>query len=115
MKWYGDKAKRAIADGAHEGLPLAAEELLGEARRLAPIEEGNLEKDSVASTDGLSAAVTFGVGIASAYAVRQHEELTWAHDPGRQAKYLETPLNDASVQERLNEILGAELKSQLKD
>jgi hypothetical protein len=27
------------------------------------------------------------------YAARQHEELDWRHAPGRQAKYLEQPLN----------------------
>jgi len=26
------------------------------------------------------------------YAVRQHEDLTLRHDPGRQAKYLEEPM-----------------------
>jgi hypothetical protein len=27
------------------------------------------------------------------YARRQHEELTWKHAPGRNAKYLEGPMN----------------------
>jgi hypothetical protein len=33
------------------------------------------------------------VSYDTVYAVRQHEELTWRHDPGRQAKYLEQPYN----------------------
>lgn len=79
-----DEAARA---GAEKGLGLALEHLLAEARKLVPIEEGTLERSGTASRDGLRGVVSFD----TPYAVRQHEELTWRHDEGRQAKYLEQP------------------------
>ena len=74
---------------AEEGLQRGLEHVLGEARKIVPLEEGTLERSGRVSRDGLNGAVTFD----TVYAVRQHEELTWKHAPGRQAKYLETPMN----------------------
>jgi hypothetical protein len=65
------------------------EHVLGEARKLVPLDEGTLERSGRVVRDGLNGAVTFD----TVYAVRQHEELTWKHLPGRQAKYLEQPMN----------------------
>ncbi|CAL9503946.1 minor capsid protein [Streptomyces sp. enrichment culture] len=73
---------------AGEGLERGLEHVLGEARRIVPLEEGTLERSGRVVRDGLNGAVTFD----TVYAVRQHEELTWKHLPGRQAKYLETPM-----------------------
>ncbi|MCO1575029.1 hypothetical protein M8C13_04550 [Crossiella sp. SN42] len=89
MKWNGAKVSVVTRGGAVEGLGKATEHLLGVASQLAPIEEGTLERSGVASVDevNLRGAVSFD----TVYAVRQHEELTWRHDPGRQAKYLEEP------------------------
>lgn len=74
---------------AGEGLERGLEHVLGEARRIVPLEEGTLERSGRVVRDGLLGGVTFD----TVYAVRQHEELTWKHLPGRQAKYLETPMN----------------------
>lgn len=89
LDWHGDRAERRIDAAIADGLTTAAEHLLGASRALAPIEEGTLARSSVASVDrsALKAAVSYD----TVYAARQHEELTWRHDPGRQAKYLEQP------------------------
>jgi len=81
----GELARKA----ANAGHVLASEHLLQVARTLVPHEEGTLERSGAASVDEttLQANVTFD----SVYACRQHEELTWKHDEGRQAKYLEGP------------------------
>lgn len=89
VRWQGNRLWTAQGRRhASQGLTNAVEHLLGEARRLVPIEEGTLERSGKTSVDELDAAVSFD----TVYAVRQHEELTWRHAPGRRAKYLETPL-----------------------
>lgn len=88
-RWNIAAARTGTQQGAARGLRLAAEHLLTESRALVPIEEGTLERSGVASVDegDLTAAVSYD----QPYAVRQHEELNYRHDAGRQAKYLEQP------------------------
>ncbi|MEU2563215.1 hypothetical protein ABZ626_28330 [Streptomyces longispororuber] len=74
---------------ASEGLSRALEHTLGEAKKLVPPDEGTLERSGRADVDGLNGAISFD----TVYAVRQHEELTWRHWPGRSAKYLEITMN----------------------
>lgn len=91
MEWHGDSVSKKIDAATVRGLWLAALHLLGEAQAIVPIEEATLERSGAASVDAskLMSAVSFD----TVYAVRQHEELTWRHDPGRQAKYLEAPMH----------------------
>lgn len=74
---------------AGEGLQRGLEHILGQARRRVPLDEGTLERTGRVVRDDLTGGVTFD----TVYAVRQHEELTWKHLPGRTAKYLEIPMN----------------------
>ncbi|MEU6858828.1 hypothetical protein AB0B28_08145 [Glycomyces sp. NPDC046736] len=89
--WDGEKVEKRLEEALFQGLWHAALHLLHEAQAVVPIEEGTLERSGVASKDrgALQCAVSFD----TVYAVRQHEELTWRHDPGRQAKYLEAPMH----------------------
>lgn len=91
LKLHLDDVRRAAREGAETGLGLAAEHLLGVSRRQVPHEEGTLERSGVAHVDGADLAAV--VYYDTPYAVRQHEELTWQHDAGRKAKYLEDPMN----------------------
>lgn len=103
----------------------------GEAARRAPVETGDLRGSFVVeingerwghTTSGADGSVSFVrdrsdvpadvntiqiyVGTAGCvYAVRQHEELTWNHPRGGQAKFLETTLNEflPTLEERLRE------------
>ncbi|WP_238432755.1 hypothetical protein [Micromonospora tarensis] len=74
-----------------DGIELAAEHLLQVSSGLAPHEEGDLERSGEVSKDANAGAVA--VSYDRPYAVRQHEEMTWRHDDGRQAKYLEEPMH----------------------
>lgn len=54
--------------------------------------------------------VLSGVGNNTIYAARQHEETSWNHPRGGQAKYMETAMNqntDAVKQTIINHIKGA--------
>lgn len=87
----GADASKIVKAGAVRGLTLGAEYVLGESNQVVPIEEGTLGRSGAASVDPstLRAAVSYD----TPYAVRQHEDLSLRHDPGRQAKYLENTMN----------------------
>jgi hypothetical protein len=91
ITWRDDEVKAALAGAEVAGLELAAEHLLQVSSALAPLEEGDLARSGEVSTDDNG---TFAVSFDRPYALRQHEELTWRHATGKQAKYLEQPMND---------------------
>lgn len=94
MEWRGQRLWTGRGRRlASEGLSRALEHTLGEAKKLVPLDEGTLERSGTANVNGLEGAISFD-GV---YAVRQHEELTWKHLPGRSAKYLEGPMNSERV------------------
>jgi hypothetical protein len=103
-------ARGPAREGAARGLHLAAEHLLAEANRRVPLDEGTLERSGTASVDAgaLEAAVSYD----GPYAARQHEELTWRHLPGREAKYLEKPARqEAPV---MLDLIAAEIRRALR-
>jgi ketosteroid isomerase-like protein len=90
MRWHGRRLWTSRGRRlASEGLQRALEHTLGKAKELVPLDEGTLERSGRVDVDGLNGAISFD----TVYAVRQHEELDWKHLPGRQAKYLEQPMN----------------------
>lgn len=104
------KILAAEREGALKGLQKAAEHLLQVSRELVPHEEGTLERSGTVTVDeaNLRAAVSFDMP----YAVRQHEELTWKHDEGRKAKYLEQPMH--TEQATMRELIAAEIRRSLR-
>lgn len=90
LSWEGRRlwTGRGVA-AAEQGLALALQHLLTEAQRIVPLDKGPLERSGKVSQDGLNGAVSFD----TVYAVVQHKNLSFRHAPGRQAKYLETPMN----------------------
>jgi hypothetical protein len=91
MSWQGRRlwTSRGRAQ-ASIGTQRALEHTLGVSKRLVPLDEGTLERSGRVNMLGqLEGQITYD----TVYAVRQHEELTWKHLPGRQAKYLEQPMN----------------------
>lgn len=100
IKWEGVAAKQRMKRGAGQGVFLAAEHVLGEARQEVPIEDAILSRSGAASVD--DAQMVAAVSFDTPYAVKQHEDMTLRHDPGRKAKYLEDPLHDTrGDQERI--------------
>lgn len=95
---------------AARGLQLAAEHVLAESKQEVPLDEGTLERSGKATVD--ETALTAAVSYDTVYAVRQHEELTWQHAPGRKAKYLEDPMN--RERRRVAEIIAAEIRRWLR-
>lgn len=89
--WTQGGKRRAV-----QGLTLALEHVLAESNRIIPLDEGTLMRsgETEVDEDALTGLVTYR----SVYAVRQHEELTWNHAPGRQAKYLETAVNTSRAE-----------------
>ncbi|GAA4684524.1 minor capsid protein [Streptomyces youssoufiensis] len=95
---------------AARGVQLGAEHVLAESRKIVPLDEGTLERSGRVTAD--EATLTAAVSYDTVYAVRQHEELTWQHAPGRSAKYLERPLNAERAE--VARIIAAELRRWLR-
>lgn len=90
VDWNGPQVADKMRGGAARGLLIAMEYLLTEANVGVPLDEGVLERSGVAQVD-----LQQLVGVVSydtPYAVRQHEDLTARHAPGRHAKWLELAL-----------------------
>jgi len=110
FKWNGEEVKRRQREGRNRGLRKGAEHLLAVADPLVPVEEGTLVRSGTASVD--EAKGQAAVSYDGPYAVRQHEELTWRHDPGKQAKYLEEPFHTEGPV--ILEIIAAEERRSLR-
>lgn len=104
------KVKMAIGAGSARGLMMAMLELGRVSRQQVPLDTGALRDSAEASTGNLSelgqASVSDDglVGCYSydtKYAVVQHENLSFQHQRGRKAKYLEDPINDETVQNNM--------------
>lgn len=96
VEWYGDKVDQIDTAAARIGLQLAMEHLLQVSTERVPIEEGTLMRSGTAAVDDhdLIGIVTYSARNDRDnydYAVRQHEDLTLRHAPGRTAKFLEEP------------------------
>ena len=111
VDWNGPQIEALLEGASVKGLTLAAEHLLQVSRTEVPIDEATLERSGVASVDpdSQTAAVSYG----TVYAVRQHEELTWQHAPGRNAKYLEGPLH--AEKDTMLALIAAQLRREIGD
>lgn len=109
-KWHGPLVNARAREGAVRGLHLATEHLLAESRRVVPLEEGTLERSGTASVD--DSELRGCVAYLPEYAIYQHEALDWKHAPGRQAKFLEQPLQTES--KTMNDIIAAQIRRELR-
>lgn len=111
------RARGQAAGALATAVNAAGEYLLGQAVARAPVEEGTLrgsaqlvlivngERHSglgsakaaaiAAAESGQRVTVTAEVSFNTVYAARQHEETSWQHPKGGQAKYLSQPLAEA--------------------
>ncbi len=85
LQQWGEQVREAAADAIAE----VAEQWLEEGNRMVPIEEGTLQNSGTTEVDrsNLQAAVGWGAGGSSDYAVIQHENTSFQHDAGRSAKW----------------------------
>ncbi|WP_338856948.1 hypothetical protein WDY80_05080 [Gordonia hongkongensis] len=107
FEWLADEVMEAVEAATARGLQAGADLLLDESNRLAPIETGDLIRSGRAVADGEEAAV----GYNSVYAARQHEELGYRHDDGREAKFLEKALHRNA--DRINDAIADEIRDAL--
>jgi hypothetical protein len=96
--------------GAVKGLGVALEHLLQVSREQVPHEEGTLERSGTTSVD--AADLRGALSYDTPYAVIQHEDLTFRHDEGRKAKYLEDPFD--SEQQTMQELIAAQIRRSLR-
>lgn len=95
---------RAVARGVYA----EANRIMRMAKGQVPLEDGPLRASGTVEepiVSGTAWEITLGFGgAASAYALIQHENLTFNHAPGRKAKYLEDPVRAAlpTIEARLN-------------
>lgn len=103
------RAQDILSGAAARGLAIAAEHVLSVSNAKAPLEEGTLERSGTVTTDPgqLSATVSYD----TPYAVRQHEELGYQHNGGREAKFLENAMNSetAAVRQIIARTISGEL------
>lgn len=105
--WHGDRMARSIERAQTVAARRGADLLRDEAVQRTPLETGTLRNSAkVTSADG-EAAVSYN----TPYAVKQHEELSYAHQDG-QAKYLETAMADnrKAIGEVIRESMGRSLR-----
>lgn len=81
-----------MKNAARAALTAATNDLLGQAQREAPVEEGTLRGSGSARVIDVGGKIVGEVSFDTVYAARQHEEVTWRHPKGGKAKYLEDPL-----------------------
>lgn len=83
-----DRVLAAFRDAGKQ----AMEELSRLSGAVVPYDMGDLDRSRkvtiVPTPDGFEGAVSYD----TVYAARQHEEVTWRHDPGRTAKFLGNPM-----------------------
>lgn len=93
IKWKVDRrklAERAVREAAATALEDFAEAMLTDANERVPHEEGDLERSGETDSDRENLKVS--IFYDTPYAARQHEELEYRHDEGREAKWLENTL-----------------------
>lgn len=83
-------------------------DLQGKSSRIAPVDTGDLRGSATSEVKDLIGEVGFG----EEYALEQHENLTFNHPRGGQAKYLENPFveNKEKYKRRIERAVKGELK-----
>ncbi|HEX9228366.1 MAG TPA: hypothetical protein VF885_17330 [Arthrobacter sp.] len=106
-----EDAQRAAENGGVEGLNDAVDRLIAISVPLTPIDLGDL-RGGTQPTYATMATLEAAASNDMEYAARQHEELTWRHPKGGQAKFLEAPARDNATE--LMEIVGASIRRSLR-
>lgn len=110
LTFDGGPVARELRAAAARGLLLGAEHVLAESLDVVPLDEGPLQNSGMTSVD--EGTLTAVVSFDTPYAVRQHEEMDYRHAPGRQAKYLEDPLN--ANRSTFQRIVAAQIRRALR-
>lgn len=107
-QWFGGEAKARKNEAVQTGLRIASDHLLAKSREIVPFLEGTLSNSGNVDIQPRLGIVSYN----TPYAIKQHEELSYWHSDGRQAKYLEKPLKSES--KRLQEIIQRTVNASLR-
>jgi hypothetical protein len=109
----GARAVPAIKQALHE----EGQIMFRHSQRIVPVDTGTLRRSGQILPpveEGGKIVLVMGYGgAASAYALRQHEDLTYRHKEGKQAKYLEAPVRERAnnlprnILERVRRVLSS--------
>ncbi|MER6832709.1 hypothetical protein ABT320_01745 [Streptomyces cellulosae] len=110
LRFEGAQAAGAMRAAGARGLLLGAEHVLGLSNDKVPLDEGFLQSTGTASVD--EGDMTAMVSYDGPYSVVQHERLDYRHAPGREAKYLETSLNESRAE--VQALIAAQLRRALR-
>ena len=100
------EAARAAQQAA---LPKLGAYIKEESNAIAPLREGALIGSSKVEPNGDSVIISYN----TIYAHYQHEGTSLNHPNGRQAKYLESVMDDPATLQAAQDIFNAELQSRL--
>ncbi|GHU54519.1 hypothetical protein AGMMS49975_15030 [Clostridia bacterium] len=101
--------ERLIAQVADQAIHDCADDLLAKSGEQVPHDMGTLElSGEVIRLDAGKYIVSYN----TAYAVKQHEDLTLRHQRGRKAKYLEDPYNENA--QKYKDYIAAKIAEALK-
>ena len=97
-----DGALRHLSSRKASALQAAIEELKEESVQQCPKDTGELAASVQTEVSEEDATISYN----TEYAVIQHERMDYDHPHGGKAKYLEDPMNDGSVQDRIRSAIS---------
>jgi hypothetical protein len=113
---FANSATPKVVNALRMAVTEEAQIAMRDSKRIVPVKDGPLKESGTVlppTVSGTRVTVELGYGgAASAYAMRQHEDLSYKHKSGKQAKYLENPVRaripnfEKSLANRLKRILG---------
>jgi hypothetical protein len=109
--WRGAAAKNTARVASMKALHDGAEAILTESQDEVPHDTGTLQRSGTVTYALREDAVY--ISYNTPYARRQHEDLTFRHEEGRKAKYLEDPYNRNVV--KVKKLVDLRVKKALQD
>lgn len=110
------RAEIIITNSFRTGLTDVADNILRAAKILTPVDKGilintgHVSEGKINPKGNVVVEIIFGGGAAKDYAVRQHEDLTLRHKPGKSSKFLQKPAQEIAGGTHL-EIIKREIRS----
>ncbi|AZO95279.1 hypothetical protein [Halocella sp. SP3-1] len=112
LKWYGKEVTAAMKKGAAEGLFDGINFMRDEMDKIVPHDEGTLERSGDTKVD--NSALKAATGYDTPYAIRLHEHPEYNFQDGREGKWVEKVIKDASIKKDVLNHIGKKIKKAMK-
>lgn len=99
-----------ITKAAIKGMKVTAQNILGESKKIVPVDTHTLQESGHIKTDTIKQITT--ISYNTPYALKQHEDPNLNHPKGGEAKYLEKPFNEKKGELEIN--IGNEIHKVLQ-